>query len=148
MTDPSATISFLRAATGSFGGPSPYRSDSDEPAWPLAFYGMGTRRGNYRATLFLDENGTYSHLLMQPNGEMEVQKTEPHSNGAEALLLYPSLFVDTVVALENGEFRPVRAAAGRNGPEGLVDVLTRSLAMISSGALPPIFDFQQRVSSP
>jgi hypothetical protein len=135
------TRNFLVVVNG-LAGQSPYRSDEGVPSWPLAFYGVGSRLGSYRITLFLEETGAYSHLLLQSDGEMEIQRCGISLESTN-LQVAPSLYADFVVGFEGGGFRKLRPASGPNGPEDLPAVLARSLDIIQAGSLPPVFDYGQ-----
>ncbi len=76
---------------------------------------------------------------------MEIQKSGLSEDSREPRLS-PSLFVHTVVGFEDGQFRRLRPASGPSGPEDLVDVLARTLDLLKTGILPPVFDHQQPLS--
>ncbi|WP_434970471.1 hypothetical protein [Microbacterium sp. bgisy207] len=121
----------------------PYRSTRGLGAWPLSFYGVGQGQlGDYRSTLMLEEDGTYSHFLIDEDGEMEIEtpRLGPDAD-ATSTDIGPSFFVQWVVRGEaDGSFVIDRPAwEGPSGQEPMVDVLARSLVAVGSGVLPPIF---------
>lgn len=143
VTTRTATDNFLHATSQLFGQP-PFTSDRGVRAWSLPFYGEGRSMGMYRTTLFVDASGDYTHLVMSPDGEMEVQQSGVHD--AHDGRVSPSLFAEHVVGLVGGSFRYLRLAHGPDASEPLVDVLARALDMLRDGTPPPVLDFQQHIA--
>lgn len=126
----------------------PYRSPRGLGAWPLSFYGVGTGRlGEYRSTMMLEQDGTYSHFLINRDGEMEAET--PHIGpgvDTDSTTLGPSFFVESVVGHDGADvFSVLRPASGPGAGEALIEVLTRSLLAISNQSLPPIFTWESQL---
>lgn len=147
------TRAFLEAAESAAphlsAGGGPYRSSRGLGAWPLSFYGVGTGQlGDYRSTLMLEQDGTYSHFLIGREGEMETET--PHIGpgvDTESTSLGPSFFVQSVVRHDDdGGFVVDRPAWGEGASEPMLSVLVRSLRVIRSDSIPSIFTWESALN--
>ena len=132
------TEAFFRAWQGFGRGPAPFRGDDGNEAWALAFYSYAAQypnEGEVRGTLFLNANGTYTHLMFSTMSGQFVQNA-----GVELDDVYPSVHL-SIFANERAESRDggFVALGGSDRTESLADVLARSLSYYGTGVFPPIF---------
>ncbi|PKI89850.1 hypothetical protein CW368_11820 [Actinomycetales bacterium SN12] len=99
--------------------------------------------------MMLEQDGTYSHFLIDSNGEMETER--PHLGpgvDTSSTTLSPSFFVRSVVRHDGADvFSVAGPATGPGASEPLADVLARSLYATANGSLPPIFTWDSQLNA-
>lgn len=119
------------------GASAPFRGDDGIGAWSLSFYGYSAQypgEGEVRSTLFLNENGTYTHLVFSSQSGQFIQQSGLNQDPSN-LRVSPSLFVRDGARFIDGQFRVIPGVSS----EGLDAVLARSLEQYGAGGYPPIF---------